>query len=78
MSLPKNVNTTEEMPWIPLSRLRRVVNKLENLPDHEHITLEFVLLSFFPTVWKNIEKYATDCYTNGYIQGLKDGQNNEN
>ena len=47
MSLPKNVNTTEEMPWIPLSRLRRVVDKLENLPDHEHITLEFVLLSFF-------------------------------
>ena len=72
---PKNIKTTEEMPSIPISRLRRVAEKTAALPDEERITLEFVLTALFPTVWNNIEKYASDCYTSGYLQGLKDKEN---
>lgn len=71
----KKITTTEEMPTIPISRLRKVVEKTALLPDDRRITLEFVLVALFPTVWKNIEKYAKDCYTSGYKQGLEDGRN---
>lgn len=76
MSLPTNVNTTEQMPKVPLSQLRKVTEKTSTLPDEAELTLEFILTALFPSVWKNIEKYANDCYTNGYLQGLKDKNEN--
>lgn len=60
---------------IPLSHVRRVVNSLKLLPDETKISFEYILSAFFPTVWTNIKKAMNDCYTKGYINGLKDGKN---
>lgn len=74
MDIVKNVKTDEVMPEVPIRKLRRLVEKTKNLDDESGITLQFVLMNLFPVVWNNIEKYAKDCYTNGYLQGLKDGK----
>ena len=68
----KPVNTTESMPTVPAAQIHKLAQKVEDplMP----VSLQFVLTMLFPTVWKNIEKYANDCYTSGYIQGLKDGK----
>ena len=74
----KPIKTTEKMPTVPLSQLRKVVTHTSELDDNTEISLEFVLTALFPTVWNNIKKYANDCYTNGYLAGLKDKEKNEN
>lgn len=71
----KGPKPMEDMPTIPISRLRRVVEKTSVLPPERRISLEFVLTALFPTVWNNIKKYASDCYTQGYLQGKEDALN---
>ena len=73
----KPIKTTEKMPTVPLSQLRKVVSRTSALDDDTEISLQFILTALFPTVWKNIQKYANDCYTNGYLAGLKDKEKNE-
>lgn len=73
--IDKKVNTTEVMPTVPLKRVLVFAKRLEQLTPETPITLELVLTALFPTVWENIKKYASDCYTNGYIQGLNDAKN---
>lgn len=73
--MDKKVNTTEKMPTVPVSQVRKVVEKVKDLEDDDTLTLEFILTALFPTVWKNIQKYSNDCYTSGYLAGLKDGKN---
>ena len=73
----KPIKTTEKMPTVPLSQLRKVVSRTSALDDDTEISLQFILTALFPTVWKNIQKYANDCYTNGYVAGLKDKEKNE-
>lgn len=73
----KPIKTTEKMPTVPLSRLRKVVSRASALDDDTEISLQFILTALFPTVWNNIQKYANDCYTNGYLAGLKDKEKNE-
>lgn len=72
--MDKKVNTTEKMPTVPVSQVRKVVEKVKDLEDDDTLTLEFILTALFPTVWKNIQKYSNDCYTSGYLAGLKDGK----
>lgn len=74
----KPIKTTEKMPTVPLSQLRKVVLRASDLDDNTEISLQFILTALFPTVWNNIQKYANDCYTNGYLAGLKDKEKNEN
>ena len=62
---------------VPLSQLRKVVSRASDLDDNTEISLQFILTALFPTVWNNIQKYANDCYTNGYLAGLKDKEKNE-
>jgi hypothetical protein len=69
------VNTTEKMPTVPVEKVRKVTKAVENLKDDDTVTLEFILTALFPTVWKNIQKYSNDCYTSGYLAGLRDGKN---
>lgn len=69
------VNTTETMPTVSVGKVRKVAKAIENLKDEDTVTLEFILTALFPTVWKNIQKYSNDCYTNGYLAGLRDGKN---
>lgn len=68
----KPIQTTEKMPTVPAAQLHKLAQKIED--PLTPLSLEFILTAFFPTVWKNIEKYANDCYTNGYLQGLKEGR----
>lgn len=71
----KKVNTTEDMPTVTVGKVRKLVDKIAELTDEDTVTLEFILVGLFPTVWNNIKKYASDCYTSGYLAGLKDGKN---
>ena len=73
--MDKKVNTTEKMPTVTVGRVRKLAKAIENLTDEDTVTLEFILTALFPTVWKNIQKYSNDCYTSGYLAGLKDGKN---
>ena len=75
--MDKKITTTEKMPTVPVSQVRKMAKAVENLKDEDTITLEFVLTALFPTVWKNIQKYSNDCYTSGYLAGLKDGKNED-
>lgn len=75
--MDKKINTTEKMPTVPVSQVRKMAKAVENLKDEDTITLEFVLTALFPTVWKNIQKYSNDCYTSGYLAGLKDGKDED-
>ena len=69
----KPIQTTEKMPTVPAAQIHKLAAKVTD--PLTPVSLQFVLTMLFPTVWKNIEKYAMDCYTNGYIQGLEDGKN---
>ena len=71
----KKVNTTENMPTVSVGKLRKLMQKIEELTDEDTVTFEFILTALFPTVWDNISKYSNDCYTSGYLAGLKDGKN---
>lgn len=73
--MDKKITTTEKMPTVPVSQVRKMAKAVENLKNEDTVTLEFVLTALFPTVWKNIQKYSNDCYTSGYLAGLKDGKN---
>lgn len=72
--MDKKITTTEKMPTVPVSQVRKMAKAVENLKDDDTVTLEFILTALFPTVWKNIQKYSNDCYTSGYLAGLKDGK----
>ena len=52
-----------------------MVNKLGPCNDDAQLTMEFILVGLFPTAWSNVQKYGSDCYTKGYLQGLKDSKN---
>jgi hypothetical protein len=39
------------------------------LDDSAPVSLELVLMMCFPTVWNNIKSAMNDCYTQGYLAG---------
>ncbi len=59
----------KEMPYIPLSRLRKLVRNISKSPDDMHITFEFLMTACFPSIWSTIQDYMKDCYTEGYLAG---------
>ena len=60
---------------IPLSKLRKITSKFDEKPEDMPITFEFLMVSLFPTVWNNVQKYANDCFMQGYLQGKEDAKN---
>ena len=58
-----------DMPYIPLSHLRKLVRNMSKSPDDMHITFEFLMTACFPSIWKTIQDYMKDCYTAGYKAG---------
>lgn len=60
--------------FVPMSRVRKFVEKNEMLTDETHITFEFMMSAFFPTIYQSVMKYGNDCYTRGYLDGLKKGK----
>ena len=73
--IDKPVKTKILMPEVPAKDVRHLVEVIKNMDDNDPVTLQFLLVALFPNVWNNIKQYATDCYTNGYIQGLEDAKN---
>lgn len=58
--------------------MRKVLKKMENLPDKTEITFEFLLTALFPSVWYNIQEEMRNQYTKGYLQGKEDAKNEHN
>lgn len=72
--MDKKINTTETPPTITVGDLRRLMKKLEIFEDKAELSFEFMMTALYPDVYKRIQKYSSDCYTNGYLAGLKDGK----
>lgn len=62
---------------ITVGQLRKLTDKLKIYEDEAELTFEFIMSAFFPEALKRMNKYGNDCFTNGYIQGLKDGKNED-
>lgn len=71
----KDIKTTETAPTITVGQLRKLLKKLEVFEDSAELTFEFMMTALYPDVYKRIKKYSNDCYTSGYLAGLKDGKN---
>lgn len=59
--------------FIPFSKLKKIVEQNNHLPDDAPITFEFMCM-LFPTIWDNIQKELNHQYTLGYIEGKKEQQ----
>jgi hypothetical protein len=57
------------MPTCPISQIRKLYKKTKLLDDSAPVSLELVLMMCFPTVWNNIKSAMNDCYTQGYLAG---------
>jgi len=68
------IKTTETPPTIMVGDLRRLLKKLELFEDNAELSFEFMMTALYPDVYKRIVKYSSDCYTSGYLAGLKDGK----
>lgn len=71
----KEIKTTETAPTITVGQLRKLLKKLEVFEDNAELSFEFMMTALYPDVYKRIKKYSNDCYTSGYLAGLKDGKN---
>ena len=69
------IKTTETAPTITVGQLRKLLKKLEIYEDDAELSFEFMMTALYPDVYKRIQKYSNDCYTSGYLAGLKDGKN---
>ena len=59
---------------IKLSDVERMVDSVKkNLGDTDaDLSFEFILTTFFPTCWNNVQDALKQQYTLGYIAGMKD------
>ena len=62
------------VPNVYVSDLERLAKKVRDVvgTDDTEITFEFIIASLFPTSWNNIQKALSHQYTQGYIQGRID------
>lgn len=62
------------VPNIYISDLERLIQKVRKVTGEEEveISFEFIIASLFPTSWNNIQKALSHQYTQGYIQGRID------
>jgi hypothetical protein len=49
--------------------LRAFTSKFESLSDEEELGFDVVMLALFPSAYLRIQRYVTDCYTQGYLAG---------
>lgn len=64
------------IPSISLSDLEKLVKKIKEHTDTAdvEVSFEFIIASLFPTSWQNIQSALSYQYTQGYIQGRKDAE----
>lgn len=62
------------IPNVHLSDLEKITQKVRSVAGEEdvEISFEFIIASLFPTSWKNIQADLNRQYTQGYIQGCID------
>lgn len=65
-----------DIPNIYLSDIENILHKVKSVTGKEdtEISFEFLIATFFPTSWKNIQDELNRQYTKGYIQGRIDKQ----
>ena len=70
----KNIETT--VPSIYVSDLEKLIKRIQKNTDEKdaEISFEFIIASLFPTSWNNIQSALSNQYTQGYIQGQKDAE----
>lgn len=63
-----------DIPNIYLSDIENILHKVKSVTGKEdtEISFEFLIATFFPTSWKNIQDELNRQYTKGYIQGRID------
>ena len=61
---------------VSLSDLEKLVGKIKEHTETSdvEISFEFIIASLFPTSWQNIQSALNYQYTQGYIQGHKDAE----
>lgn len=61
---------------VKLSQLKKMIEKLDEQYKGEDIDLsfEFLVGSFYPHVFQNVQKALSDAYTKGFIEGIKEGE----
>ena len=70
----KKIKTQEKTQYVPISVLRNICKRFEKEPDNYKLAFEYIITACFPTIYKNIMSYAKDCYTQGYLEGMKVGK----
>lgn len=63
-----------DIPNIYISDIEDILHKVKSVTGKEdtEISFEFLIATFFPTSWKNIQDELNRQYTKGYIQGRID------
>lgn len=72
-----------KLSTVKLSHIENAINSMkahfkdepERIPDIE-ISFEYIIASFFPDVWDNIQRALKDEHTKGYIEGLNEQAQN--
>lgn len=72
-----------KMESTTLSRLKKIVNQLENFKEQSEIVededmevaFEYIIASLFPKAYQNIKDTCTAFYIDGYNEGKKENEN---
>lgn len=59
---------------VPKSRITKLAQAVEHLEDDAPISIEYVLMALFPSVWENMQQSLKNAYTKGYLEGLKENE----
>lgn len=67
-----------DVPSIKLSYAEKVLASVRNNIDQDDadLSFEFILMSFFPVCWRNVQKELDRQYTLGFIAGSKQKEEN--
>lgn len=70
-------NEEIKIDTVKMGTIRRFSSKFNMYPDDVEISFEVIMTAFFPAAYYRIQKYASDCYTKGYIEGKKAAEEKE-
>ena len=67
---------SEITDFVTYEKFRKVADSLSHLDPEAHISFEYIMTAFFPTIYNNVISTIKDSYTKGYIAGLNENQRN--
>ena len=72
--MAENIET--QVPSVYLSDIEKLIERIKKNTEQENVEVgfEFIIASLFPTSWNNIQTALSHQYTQGYIQGRKDAE----